>query len=257
MFEGSGEVDTGPAKQRAVLAMLLCADGTYVARRDIVRGVWGGSAPATAPQLVVTYVARLRKALEPGRAHRSRATVLLSRGDSYALPAAPGHLDAREFEESRHAARRRRAEGDLDGCARELERGLALWRGRALEGVVGPHAERQRCRLEELRLAAQEERLALLLDQGRHDETVPELSSLAAAHPFRERIRALLMLALHRADRQAEALAVFQDTWRTLVEQAGVEPGHELRDLQRRILEADPGLRPARADAPVTVRVVT
>ncbi|MEU8617452.1 BTAD domain-containing putative transcriptional regulator [Streptomyces sp. NPDC048623] len=255
MFDGTSEVDTGTAKQRAVLALLLCADGAYVARRDIVRGVWGTSAPATAPQLVVTYVARLRKALEPGRAHRSRATVLLSRGDAYALPAAPGHLDARRFEEAWQAARQRRSEGDLDACARELDQGLALWRGGALEGVPGPHAERQRHRLEEMRLAAQEERYALLLDQGRHHEIVPELSALAAAHPVRERLRALLMLALHRAGRQAEALAVFQDTWRTLVEQAGVEPGRELCDLQRRILEGDPALRPAPAAAAASVDV--
>ncbi|MFE5914936.1 BTAD domain-containing putative transcriptional regulator [Streptomyces wedmorensis] len=257
VFAGPEEIDTGPAKQRAVLAMLLCAEGAYVARRDIVRGVWGGSAPATAPQVVVTYVARLRKTLEPGRAHRSRATVLLSRGDAYALPAEPGDVDARRFEQAWQEARTRRSEGDLDGCARELERGLALWRGPALDGVPGPHAERQRRRLEELRLAGQEERYALRLEQGRHHEIVPELSALAAAHPLRERVRALLMLALHRADRQAEALAVFQDSWRTLVEQAGVEPGRELRDLQRRILEGDPGLRPADPGASSAVRPVT
>ncbi|MCX2184588.1 tetratricopeptide repeat protein [Streptomyces sp. SKN60] len=256
VFAGAEEIDTGPAKQRAVLAMLLCADGAYVARRDIVRGVWGTSAPATAPQVVVSYVARLRKALEPDRARRSRATVLLSRGDAYALPAGPGDVDARLFEQAWQAARTRRAEGDLDGCARELERGLALWRGTALDGIPGPHAERQRRRLEEVRLAGQEERYALLLEQGRHHEIVPELSALAAAHPFRERVRSLLMLALHRADRQAEALAVFQDTWRTLVEEAGVEPGPELRDLQRRILEGDPGLRPTGPVA-LAVRTVT
>jgi DNA-binding SARP family transcriptional activator/tetratricopeptide (TPR) repeat protein len=253
VFEGAVELDAGPAKQRAVLAMLLCADGAFLARREIVRGVWGGSAPATASQVVATYVARLRKVLEPGRGYRAGATVLLSRGDSYALPADPGRFDVRAFERAVHDAVRLRASGDLAGCTTELERGLALWRGPALEGVPGPHAARERGRLEELRLAGQEERLSVLLDQGRHTEAVPDLSALAAAHPARERVRALLMLALHRTGRRAEALGVFQDTWRTLVTEAGIEPGRELRDLQRRILDGDPELPVTRGE-PVAVQ---
>ncbi|MFC5216869.1 BTAD domain-containing putative transcriptional regulator [Streptomyces coerulescens] len=255
VFDDASELDAGPAKQRAVLAMLLCADGAFLARREIVRGVWGGSAPATASQVVATYVARLRKILEPARGYRADATVLLSRGDSYALPTDPGRFDIRAFEQAVHGARQLRADGDLTGCVKELERGLALWRGPALEGVPGPHAARERHRLGELRLAGQEGRLAVLLDQGGHTEAVPELSALAAAHPARERIRALLMLALHRTGRRAEALGVFQDTWRTLAAETGIEPGRELRDLQRRILDGDPELLVTHRE-PVTVHAV-
>ncbi|MEV6211188.1 BTAD domain-containing putative transcriptional regulator [Kitasatospora sp. NPDC051914] len=254
VFDGAVELDAGPAKQRAVLAVLLTADGRFLSRREIVRGVWGDRPPATAPQLVATYVARLRKTLEPDRSHRAGSTVLLSRGDSYALPVDPERLDAAVFEQTRQAAHRHHRAGETGLCAAELDRALALWHGRALEGVPGPHAELHRRRLEDLQLSTREDRFALLLEQGRHHETVPELSALAAAHPCRERVRALLMLALYRADRQAEALAVFQDTWRTLVEQAGIEPGTELRDLQRRILDGDPALRPAPAEPPTAAR---
>ncbi|MFG2818691.1 BTAD domain-containing putative transcriptional regulator [Kitasatospora sp. NPDC048365] len=254
VFDDDREVDAGPAKQRAVLAMLLGADGRFLPRGEIVRGVWGDLPPATAPQLVATYVARLRKAIEPDRAYRSSAAVLLSRGEAYALPADRDRLDAWSFEQERRAARRCHEAGDLAGSAAALGRSLALWNGRALDGIPGPSAARERHRLEELRLATEEERFAVRLEQGLHHESVPELSALAAAHPCRERVRALLMLALHRADRRAEALAVFQDAWRTLVDQAGVEPGWQLRDLQRRILDGDPTLHLSPAGGSAALR---
>ncbi|PBC76526.1 DNA-binding SARP family transcriptional activator [Streptomyces sp. TLI_235] len=250
VFDDRAELNAGPAKQRAVLAMLLAAEGRPLSRREIVDGVWGCAAPATAPHLVATYVARLRKAVDPGRAHGTGPSVLLSHGDGYALPTPPEHLDIALFQRARQAARSRHGAGDLAGCTAELERALAFWRGGALEGVPGPHAERLRGRLEEARLSTREQRFAVLLERGRHHETLPELSALAAAHPCRERLRALLMLALYRADRRAEALAAFQDTWRTLVEEDGIEPGAELRTLRRRILDDDPALRPAAAAAP-------
>ncbi|MGF1432595.1 AfsR/SARP family transcriptional regulator, partial [Kitasatospora sp. LaBMicrA B282] len=119
---------------------------------------------------------------------------------------------------------------------------LALWRGAGLDGLPGPFAALHRGRLAELRLAALEERFELALLLGRHHEVVAELGLLAAAQPRRERLRGLLMLALYRAGRQGEALAVYAETRQLLISSQGLEPGRELAELQRRILRADPGL---------------
>ncbi|CAM5539884.1 tetratricopeptide repeat protein (plasmid) [Streptomyces viridifaciens] len=236
------ELELGPAKQRAVLAVLLLNDNRLLAREEIIDAVWGSRPPAGASGLVATYVARLRKVLEPARARRSPANELVSRGTSYGMMIAREQLDLRVFEELLVRARGARERGDLRGCSAALGRALELWRGTPLEGLPGAYAEVHRRRLGDLRLAAQEDRCEVALDQGLHQEVAAELSALAAAHPHRERVRELLMLALHRSGRSAEALAVFQDTWRTLTERSGIEPSPALRRLQRAILDADPAL---------------
>ncbi|MFI5766177.1 BTAD domain-containing putative transcriptional regulator [Streptomyces sp. NPDC051563] len=159
---------------------------------------------------------------------------------------APGHTPAHN------------GKGDRELARTLLARALDVWDGEPLAGVPGPHADTERTRLGEWRLQLLETRLDLDLELGHHAEAVSELTALTAAHPLRERLRELLMLALYRSGRQAEALAVYADTRRLLADELGVDPRPELSELQQRILRADSELAvaedPAPAAAPVHVR---
>ncbi|GAA1968169.1 AfsR/SARP family transcriptional regulator [Kitasatospora viridis] len=249
-------VDAGPPMQLAVLAVLLLNPGEPVAREQIVQAVWGARAAETVPSLVATYVSRLRHVLEPDRPRRTLGGLLATRGGSYRLAVAPGDLDLHEFEAARQRARGQRAAGATAQALATLDRALGLWRGTGLDGLPGPFAALHRGRLAELRLAALEERFELALLLGRHHEVVAELGVLAAENPGRQRLRGLLMLALHRAGRQGEALTVFTQTRQLLISTQGLEPGRELIDLQQRILHADPGLELAAAPSAGPLRLV-
>ncbi|MFD7658505.1 BTAD domain-containing putative transcriptional regulator [Actinosynnema sp. NPDC059797] len=236
---GGEEVDLGAAKQRAVLTVLLLARNTPVSRDQIIEAVWGDHPPSSAVNLVQTYVAGLRRALEPSRARRAPAELLTSVGDGYLLRVEPSAVDLDDFERRVVAANRLRASGDLVAAATALEEALALWRGEPLGGVAGLFAEVERGRLVERRLAVLEERAELMLLIGRGAEQVPALASLVAEHPLRERGHGLLMRALCQAGRQAEALAAYREARRVLVEELGVEPGPELRKLHQAVLSGD------------------
>lgn len=189
-----------------------------------------------------TYASRLRKVLDPG--------VLVSESGGYAVRGlAEGALDLATAQELAAEAEKARGAGDLCHARDVLGRALALWDGEVLAGVPGAYAEAQRVRLEEWRLQLLESRLDMDLEQGCHAEAVSELTALTAEHPLRERLRELLMLALYRSGRQAEALAVYADTRRLLADELGVDPRPDLKELQQRILQADPGL--AEPSAPV------
>ncbi|NUT48917.1 MAG: AfsR/SARP family transcriptional regulator, partial [Saccharothrix sp.] len=252
---GGEEVDLGAAKQRAVLAVLLLARNTPVSRGQIIEAVWGDNTPTSAVNLVQTYVAGLRRALEPRRARRARAELLTSVGDGYLLRVDPGAVDLDEFERGVATAGRLRASGDLDAAATALDEALALWRGEPLGGVAGLFAEVERGRLAERRLSVLEERAELLLLIGRGPELVPSLTTLAGEHPLRERVHGLLMRALSQAGRQAEALAVYRGARRVLIEELGVEPGPELRKLQQAVLAGE-HTEPERPTRPMTLRPV-
>ncbi|MGW2400701.1 AfsR/SARP family transcriptional regulator [Kitasatospora sp. NPDC001664] len=252
------ELELGPPQQRAVLAVLLLRPGQPVGTEELVEALWGRRPPERAAEALRRYVRGLRAALEPERTGRGPAAVLRSVPGGHALAVAPETVDAHRFERllaeaaeapRAVAARGRAVPGGGPRPELTLSRALAEWSGTALAGVPGPYAERQRTRLTELRLRAQEEVLDCLLAAGRPAEAVAELQTLAAAHPLRERPRAQLMLALYRSGRQAEALGVFADARRLLRAELGVEPGVRLADLQRRILTADPTL-----DGPVLDR---
>jgi tetratricopeptide (TPR) repeat protein len=173
-------------------------------------------------------------------------------GGGYALVTAADTVDLAVFKALLSRGRAARSDDDDVSAAGLLGEGLALWNGTALAGVPGPHAEVQRRLLDELRLAAIQERLACYLDLGRYAEAASELSVLVAAYPLVERFREMLMIALYGAGRQAEALAVFDATRRVLREELGVDPAPRLQEVHRRILAADPTLeRPAAASAPV------
>ncbi|MFF5183886.1 BTAD domain-containing putative transcriptional regulator [Streptomyces sp. NPDC000345] len=247
---GEEQLNTGSPQQRALLAALLLREGRTATAGELIDALWGEEPPSQALAAVRTYASRLRKVLDPG--------VLVSESGGYAVRGLrEGALDLTVAQEWAAEAEKARTAGDLTRAREVLNRALGLWDGEALAGVPGPYAETQRVRLEEWRLGLLESRLDMDLEQGCHAEAVSELTALTAAYPLRERLRELLMLALYRSGRQAEALAVYADTRRLLAEELGVDPRPGLRELQRRILQADPELAEPSAPAaePAVVRV--
>ncbi|MER5405015.1 BTAD domain-containing putative transcriptional regulator [Streptomyces sp. NPDC002769] len=235
-WRGEDSLPTGSPQQRALLAALLLREGRTATSGELIDALWGEEPPSQALAAVRTYASRLRKALDPG--------VLISESGGYAirLSEGAGTLDLAEAQEISADAEKAKHSGDLCLARELLNRALALWDGEPLASVPGPYADTQRARLEEWRLQLLESRLDMDLEQGCHAEAVSELTALTAAHPLRERLRELLMLALYRSGRQAEALAVYADTRRLLAEELGVDPRAGLKELQQRILQADPGL---------------
>ncbi|MEU6774014.1 BTAD domain-containing putative transcriptional regulator [Streptomyces sp. NPDC046759] len=241
-WRGEEQLSTGSPQQRALLAALLLREGRTATAAELIDALWGSEPPSQALAAVRTYASRLRKILGPG--------VLVSESGGYAVRSpGQGALDLAVAQDLAAEAEKARTAGDLCSARDLLNQALARWDGEPLAGVPGPYAETQRVRLEEWRLGLLESRLDMDLEQGCHAEAVSELTALTAAHPLRERLRELLMLALYRSGRQAEALAVYADTRRLLAEELGVDPRAGLRELQQRILRADPAL--AEPSAPV------
>ncbi|KOV77314.1 MULTISPECIES: AfsR/SARP family transcriptional regulator [Streptomyces] len=247
-WHGEDALSTGSPQQRALLAALLLREGRTATAAELIDALWGSEPPSQALAAVRTYASRLRKVLSPG--------VLISESGGYAVRGLrEGALDLAVAQDLATEAEKARGAGDLSRARSVLNQALDLWDGEPLAGVPGPYAEAQRARLEEWRLGLLETRLDLDLEQGCHAEAVSELTALTAAHPLRERLRELLMLALYRSGRQAEALAVYADTRRLLSEELGVDPRPGLSELQQRILQADPAL--AEPSAPVTEPTAT
>ncbi|MEV4974949.1 AfsR/SARP family transcriptional regulator [Streptomyces scopuliridis] len=242
-WRGGEPVPPGSPQQRALLAALLLRDGRTATAGELIDALWGVEPPSQALAAVRTYASRLRKKLSPG--------VLVTEAGGYAVRNRPDLLDLNVAQELATDAEKARAAGDRNQARALLNKSLGLWDGEALASVPGPYAETQRARLEEWRLQLTETRLDLDLEVGCHAEAVSELTVLTAAHPLRERLRELLMLALYRSGRQAEALAVYADTRRLLAEDLGVDPRPELSQLQQRILQADAELaRPVEESVP-------
>jgi DNA-binding SARP family transcriptional activator len=221
----------GGAKQRALLAVLLLHANDVVSTEQLVDEVWGESPPATVAKSIQVYVSRLRKQLGEGR--------LVTRAPGYLLRVDPSELDVACFE--RLAAEAEDAQPKVAG--EKLRRALALWRGPPLADLAfEPFARAEIARLEELRAAALEQRIEADLALGRHSQLVGELEGLVREHPLRERLRGQLMLCLYRCGRQAEALESYQAARGVLVEELGIEPGRQLRELHQAMLRQDPGL---------------
>jgi DNA-binding SARP family transcriptional activator len=230
-WDGDRQVDLGGQRQRSLLALLLLSANRVVPTDTLVDALWGEEPPRTATTSLHNAVSQLRRALGPD--------VLQTRPPGYVLHVPPGGLDLVEFE---RLLERGRSEPP-ERRSRTLREALSLWGGPALADVAFERfAADEVRRLEELRLVANEERLEADLAAGRAGDVVAELEGLVAHHPYRERPRALLMLALYRSNRQAEALQVFHDLRRVLDEELGLEPGPELRELHRRILVQDASL---------------
>jgi ABC-type transport system substrate-binding protein/DNA-binding SARP family transcriptional activator len=227
-----GELLELPAgKPRALLAVLLLHGGAVVSLDTLVDELWGDEPPATAAKNVQGYVARLRRQLGDGS--------LVTQAPGYALRVDDERVDARLFQALVEEAR----SAEPAGAASRLEEALALWRGPPLaDFTYEPFAQEEIRRLEELRLSALEDRFEADLELGRHEEVVGKLEQLARAHPLRERLQGLLLVALYRCGRQADALEAYRATRRRFVEELGVEPSPALRQLERAILEHDPSL---------------
>ncbi|MFJ6634519.1 AfsR/SARP family transcriptional regulator [Streptomyces sp. NPDC091376] len=238
---------SGSPQQRALLAALLLREGRTATAAELIDAIWGDEPPSQALAAVRTYASRLRKILDPG--------VLVSESGGYAVRIPSDALDLHVAQVLVADAEKARAGGDRCQARSLINKSLGLWDGEPLASVPGPYAEAQRARLEEWRLQLLETRLEMDLDLGCHAEAVSELTALTAAHPLRERLRELLMLALYRSGRQAEALAVYADTRRLLADELGVDPRPELSALQQRILQADAELaRPVEQPTPATPR---
>jgi DNA-binding SARP family transcriptional activator/tetratricopeptide (TPR) repeat protein len=233
---GPQELAVGPPRRRAMLAMLALRANRTVSRDELVDGVWGTDPPTSVVNRVHVHVGALRQVLEPDRARRAPGRVLVSTTSGYRLALDPDHLDVDRFGTQVAQARRLSAGGEVDAAVSAYGSALALWSGPPLAAVPGPSADTERVRLEELRLAAAEERAEAMLVCGQPSTAVTELVALVAEHPLRERLRALLMMALCRSGRPAEALTVFAETRRLLSEALGTEPGPELRQLHHDLL---------------------
>ena len=235
-------VPLGGSRQRALLALLLLHANETLSTDRLIDELWGEHAPATAAKMLHVQVSRLRKAL----AAAGGAVVTRDRG--YELTLARDRLDAHRFEDLVADGGRELAAGRPDRAAAALEQALVLWRGAPLADLAYERfAQREIARLDELHVSALEQLVDAQLGLGRHAEVVGRLQSLIGEHPYRERLRAQLMLALYRCDRQADALHAYQDARRALVEELGIEPGERLRELERAVLAHDPALAPPAA----------
>jgi DNA-binding SARP family transcriptional activator len=238
---GTAAALTG-AKQRAVLATLALRPGRVVSVSDLIDSVWGDSAPDGAEHSLQQHVSALRKLLGDA------APAIVTRSPGYVLDAST--VDAEEFERTATrgfeaaAARRWR---DAIAC---FEDALALWRGAALaDARDSERLSAAAARLDENRLVALEALYAARLEAGHSRELVAELEHLVAEHPFREGLRGQLMLALYRSGRQADALAAYQAARSVLVEELGIEPSAELRELEQQILAQSPSLNTVRSQS--------
>ncbi|MFC4911303.1 AfsR/SARP family transcriptional regulator [Actinomadura gamaensis] len=233
---GDARLATGSPQAGALLAALLLRGGRPAGIDDLVAALWEGEPPARGVGMIRTYVSRLRLVLEDDR---TRPRVLVSVGAGYALHVPSDAVDAVEFERLVRDARAAADSGEHAAARRLLLEADALWGGEPLVGLPGPSAATHRERLALLRLDALEARLEADLALGRHADAAVELAALTTAHPLRERLHLLRMLALYRSGRRAEALAAYTAARRALADELDARPGPALQELHQRILRSN------------------
>jgi class 3 adenylate cyclase/DNA-binding winged helix-turn-helix (wHTH) protein len=237
-------VGLGGAKPRALLTDLLLRLGQVVSIDRLIEDLWGEEPPETAAHALEVYVSQLRKALALDRAGGRASSVLVTSRPGYVLEVEPEQVDVYRFRRLVDDGRSALADGDSARVALALREALALWRGPAIvDFAYEPFAQADIAHLEAVRLGAVEDRIEAELALGRHADLVGELEAFVAAEPLRERPRRQLMVALYRCGRQAEALAAYQAARRMLVDEFGIEPGPELRELEAAVLRQDDALR--------------
>ncbi|WP_219466479.1 ATP-binding protein [Nonomuraea rhizosphaerae] len=228
----------GPRRQQAVLAVLLSHAARVVSLDRIVEEVWEDAPPATATATVQAYISNLRSILEPGRKAREPSRILLTRAPGYLLAVTRRQVDALVFEDAVERSRKLLGAGRPEESLSGVEEALTLWRAEPYETLTDyAFAAVEVARLRELLLVGREVRAGSLLALGRHDEALGDLDTLSVAHPLRESLVALRMLALYRAGRQADALDAFHRVRLALADQFGVDPGPALRQRFGEILE--------------------
>jgi DNA-binding SARP family transcriptional activator len=228
------------AKQRSLLAALAVRAGDVVSADSLAEAIWDSAPPVSWQVTLRNYVKRLRNALGADAGSR-----VFTSPPGYVLQANRSEIDLLAFEELARAGLAAATAGNWLQASVKLSAAEALWQGTPFADIPSQKIrDEQVPYLEELRLAALETRIdaQIRLSQFAAADVIPELRRLTARHPARERLRGLLMLALYRTGRQADALTVFRETWQFSVNELGVEPGPGIKDLHQRILAADPGL---------------
>jgi DNA-binding SARP family transcriptional activator len=224
VLEDEEPIPLGGPRQRALLAILLTRANEVVSTDRLIYELWGEASPRTALNTLQYYVSQLRKLLGANR--------IVTQPPGYAIRVEPDELDLARFERLLE-----------EGGGERAREALALWRGPALaDFAYEEFAQTEAARLEELRLAALEQRIDADLALARHAELVGELEQLVGQHPLREKLRGQLTLALYRSGRQAEALETYQMMRRALVDELGIEPSPALQELERAMLRQDPAL---------------
>ncbi|MFI0979479.1 BTAD domain-containing putative transcriptional regulator [Streptomyces sp. NPDC021093] len=248
---GDHRIELGSPTQRTVFAVLAANENRVVSREELVRAVWGSDASETVMNSVYTYIARLRKCLEPGRARFAQPEVLVSDSLGYMLSVPAERVDTRRFSTALSAAHRLRADNDTERAAAKLEEGLALWRGTPYAGTVGTFVASERIRLAETRLLAIEDHAELLLELNRPAHAIGELSALVHRYPLRERLRLLLMRCHVELGQHADAIGEYHALRTRLAEEQGLEPGESLRELYEKVLHVGRPVtpRPARRES--------
>jgi DNA-binding SARP family transcriptional activator len=229
-------VRLGAARERSVLAILLLNANAVVPIDSLVDQLWPDDPPESAVHAVHVSVSRLRRALDDGGASR-----IETRRPGYLLRVQPGELDLDRFRLLCREGREHAARGDPESASAAFAEAAVLWRGPAVADLAAePFAQAAAARLAEAQMEAVEARFTADLELGRHAALVAELEEYVAVHPLRERLQAQLMRALYGCGRQADALAVFREARALLVEELGVEPGPELREVEASILAGEP-----------------
>lgn len=260
-WRGAVAIDLGPVQQQVVLAVLLLQQNRPIGRQQVINAVWGDAEPRSAGNLLHRHISGLRHALQLSSDPAPESSQLAWTNAGYVLSVPAGGLDLGTFDREVDAARKARGAGDLATAAELLRAALGRWRGPLCDGLTSPYLEAQRDRLEERRIDIVEERIDLDLAIGDRDDVVSELRQLVTEYPWRERLHGLLMLALYRSGRRADALTAFQDARELLSEELGIDPGAALQRLHQQILTADPALGtpvdpgvPTGGDSPVRNR---
>ncbi|WP_214416975.1 AfsR/SARP family transcriptional regulator [Sphaerisporangium fuscum] len=237
---GNHRLDLGGIRQQIVLAVLLLDANRVVTIGRLMEAIYGDEPPTTARAQVQICISSLRRLF----AANGSPDMISTQSLGYSIRVAAGQIDAQRFESLVQRARTAREARNVNEAIRHYREALALWRGPALDGIDSRLVQAAASRLTEDRITANEDCIQLELDLGRHHELVGELTELTEEYPLRERLRGQLMTALYRSGRQAEALQVYRNARRTMIEELGIEPNERLQQLEHAILTSDESLDP-------------